>query len=133
MANQSVEDYKRRLERVARAAAEAGFAEVMNGAREIGSAMKRAVPRDKGVLADSIRIEFDGNMGRAFIKAGGPTTTRPVRSGGPDYDYARAQEYGTTEQPAQPFFFPTLRLMKKTVRGKIDRAIKKAIEAEMGK
>jgi HK97 gp10 family phage protein len=133
MANASVAAYKQKLERVAMAAAKAGYGAVLTKAREIGGAMKSAVPRDKGTLAASIRLETDANNLRATIKAGGPTTTRPVRSGGPDYDYARAQEFGTSDQPANPFFFPAWRLGRKGARSAINRAMKQAIEAEMGK
>jgi HK97 gp10 family phage protein len=133
VANRSVEDYKRRLARVARAGAQAGYGALLQGAREIGQAMKAAVPRDKGTLADSIRLETDDYNGRVRIKAGGEKTTRPVRSGGPDYDYALGQEWGNSQTPAQPFFYPVWRLMRKSVRSKINREMKRAIEAEMGK
>jgi hypothetical protein len=127
--NPSVEDYKQRLMRVAAAAANAGYAAALQGAREIGQAMKAAVPRDKGTLAESIRLETDDYNGRVAIKAGGPTTTRPVRKGASvKYDYALGQEYGNAQNPAQPFFWPNWRLHRKSARSRINRAMKKAIE-----
>jgi hypothetical protein len=44
------------------------------------------------------------------------------------YDYALAQEFGTKEHPANPFFYPTWRLLRKRARSRINRAMKKAIE-----
>ena len=50
------------------------------------------------------------------IRAGGATTTTQI-AGGKSYDYARAVEYGTEKGvQAQPFFFPSYRLMRKKMR-----------------
>jgi len=113
---------------VAEAAGRAGYAEALQGAREIGAAMKNAVPRNTGKLADSIRLETDAQGGRVWIKAGGSATMTANHT-----DYALHQEFGTKEMPANPFFYPIWRLYKKSTRSKIDRAMKKAIEAEMSK
>jgi hypothetical protein len=120
--------FKARLRRVVNAAIPAAYKAALTSAREIGGAMKMAVPRDEGVLAASIRLETEEPR-RVKIRAGGPTTTRPVRNGvTAKYDYALAQEFGTKEHPANPFFYPTWRLLRKRARSRINRAMKKAIE-----
>jgi HK97 gp10 family phage protein len=126
--NASVEDYKARLERVARAAAVAGYNAAENAATEIGRSMKAAVPRRTGKLAESIRLETDAHNGRVFIKAGGDKTQTENHT-----DYAMHQEYGTSRMPANPFFWPAWRLGRKTARRRIDKAMKDAIEGEMQK
>ncbi|MEP7457069.1 HK97-gp10 family putative phage morphogenesis protein [Phyllobacterium sp. SB3] len=48
---------------------------------------------------------------------------------GPDgFDNALAQEYGTADMPASPFFWPSVNTTKKRVKSRIDRAISKAID-----
>ena len=47
-----------------------------------------------------------------------------------DFDYALAQEFGTAEADAQPFFWPSVNTLKKRVRRRIDRAIGKAVKEE---
>lgn len=100
-------------------------------AEDMANTMRAVVPVDKGVLKASIRIEPGKFPGQVYIKAGGPTTTKQVRqgSGSATYDYALAQEFGTAEHGAQPFFWPSYRLKKKrarrAIKSRVTRAIKK--------
>jgi HK97 gp10 family phage protein len=80
-----------------------------------------------GNLAKSLRIEPGKKETVVVIKAGGPTTTRQG-GGGKSYDYARAVEFGTEHVAAQPFFFPSYRLMKKKMRSAMKRKITKRIK-----
>jgi HK97 gp10 family phage protein len=77
-------------------------------------------------LANSIRKEPGRKETVVVVRAGGATTT--VQHGGRPYDYARAVEFGTEKTPAQPFFFPTYRLMKKKMRSAMSRKITKRIK-----
>ena len=89
--------------------------------------MKGSVPH--GVtdnLANSIRKEEGKKETVIVIRAGGATTT--VQHGGRSYDYARAIEFGRENVPAQPFFFPSYRLMKKNMRSAMRRKITKRIK-----
>lgn len=79
-----------------------------------------------GHLAGSIRKQPGGKPTVVRVMAGGAATT--VGSGGKKYDYARAVEFGTTKMPAQPFFFPTFRLMRKRMRSAMRRKISKTIK-----
>lgn len=51
-----------------------------------------------------------------------------IYAGGGDAFYARFQEFGTVKMPANPFFFPVWRARKRRVKGRISRAISKAIK-----
>jgi HK97 gp10 family phage protein len=129
MANASVEAYKRRLMRIPEEVRKAAFEALAKNVQETANAMKAAAPRDDGTLAESVRIEFDPSNVRATIRAGGPTTTRPVREGtSVTYDYALAQEFGTEKMPANPFFWTMYRLYKKSRRPAVKRAMTKAIK-----
>ncbi|MGY3609929.1 MULTISPECIES: HK97-gp10 family putative phage morphogenesis protein [unclassified Bradyrhizobium] len=61
------------------------------------------------------------------IVAGGRLTIRPSVSSKP-YDYARADEFGTVNMRAQPFFFPTYRLNKKKMISAMKRKIRASIK-----
>jgi len=116
-------------------------AEIFRQAGELAGAMKTAVPHKAGTLQASIRVEA-GTRSRmaALVRAGGRSTTQQVGTGffsafsaavrgRGDYDYAIAQEFGTSKHPAQPFFFPTYRAKKRAIR----KAIKDRAKAEIGK
>lgn len=102
-------------------------------AEAIAAQQRSMVPVANGTLRDSIRVEpfTKGGIG-ALIHAGGPTTTKPVRAGqSATYDYALAQELGTQDQLAQPFFYPGFRRKKSAAKGRASRAVKKAVEKAM--
>ena len=79
-----------------------------------------------GNLAGSIRVEQTRRPTVVRVRAGGPTTT--VTTEKHPYDYARAVEFGTHRMSAEPFFFPTYRLMKKSMRSSMRRKITKTIK-----
>jgi HK97 gp10 family phage protein len=128
--NASVADYQRRLQAAARAAVTAAYQQTLIEARQIAQAMKSAVPRgETGDLAESIRIETEAEKGAVHIKAGSGDTRDPNSS----YNYARAQEFGTTRMSANPFFFPTFRLLAPAARRRMNKAAKEAMETAFGK
>jgi HK97 gp10 family phage protein len=99
-------------------------------ANVLAGKMKANAPKDDGDLTASIRVdEFDrGGIG-AVVKAGGPLTTKPVREGqSATYDYALAAELGTQEQLASPFFYPTYRRERRSIRAKASKAVRDAVE-----
>lgn len=51
-----------------------------------------------------------------------------IYAGGGDAFYAKFHEFGTVKMPANPFFFPVWRARRKRVKGRISRAISKAIK-----
>lgn len=132
-----VKDFERRMAAIPSAVKKAAFQALEKYANQMFSSMKAAVPVDEGTLRDSIRMEKDPEKVRITIRAGGPTTQRAVRKGARNkktgkavtYDYARAQEFGTHEMPANPFFWPSYRLFRKPMRAAAKRAMTKAIKS----
>ena len=99
-------------------------------ANSLAELQRKYVPVKSGALRDSIRVEpfSKGGIG-AIVKAGGPTTTKPVRKGqSATYDYAMAQELGTQEMLAQPFFFPAYRQSKTKIKRHASKAVRQAVE-----
>ncbi|TKT78421.1 HK97-gp10 family putative phage morphogenesis protein [Aquamicrobium sp. LC103] len=123
---------RRRLERIPDAIRKRAKADLMLGGREINMLQRSLAPKDDGVLVGTIRTEQlpDPEIG-VEIKAGGPETTKPVRNSekgnAPEYDYALAQEHGTENMQANPFFYPAYRLKKKQVQRSVRRGVRKAL------
>jgi HK97 gp10 family phage protein len=116
------------IKRVVAATLPAAYEAAVKAAEQIANNMRAAASVKSGKLRDSIRIELRPPFG-VRILAGGPSTTKPVRKGQTaTYDYALAQEFGTREERARPFFYPMWRLNKRAARSRINRAMKKAIE-----
>ena len=117
-----------KLPKSAKIKLQAGMTESANA---LATNMRARVAVKEGTLRDSIRVEPRKQKGLigALIKAGGPTTTKPVRKGqSAQYDYAMAQELGTQDMLAQPFFFPEYRRAKSSIKRRASRAVKEAVE-----
>lgn len=100
-------------------------------ANEMADLMRSRVPVKDGALKASIRVERRKNpeIIGALIKAGGPTTTVPVRNGqSPTYDYAMAQELGVQHMLANPFFYPSYRQKKSSVKRRASKAVRDAVQ-----
>ncbi len=129
-----LEKMMRRLERIPDEVRRRTKAELMLGGREINMLQRSLVPKDDLTLAGTIRSEPlpDPQIG-VVILAGGEATTKPVREtekgNSPEYDYALAQEFGTEEMPANPFFRPAIRVKKKQVRNRVRAAARKALRS----
>jgi HK97 gp10 family phage protein len=129
-----IEKMMRRLERIPDEVRRRTKAELMLGGREINMLQRSLVPKDDLTLASTIRSEPlpDPQIG-VVILAGGEATTKPVREtekgNSPEYDYALAQEFGTEEMPANPFFRPAIRVKKKLVRKRVRAAARKSLRS----
>lgn len=101
-------------------------------AQQLMEMQKRFVPEDSGELRDSIRSEPGKHEFAIVVRAGGETTTKPIRKAKNgskvEYDYALAQEFGTERMPANPFFWPAYRTLRKPMRARVNRAIRKVIK-----
>lgn len=105
-------------------------AEITKSAEDMANLMRSRAPVRSGALRDSIKVtNFSrGGIG-AVITAGGAATTKPVRNGqSATYDYALANELGTQDMLAQPFFYPSYRQRRPKVRRGMTKAVKAAIE-----
>jgi hypothetical protein len=79
-------------------------------ADDLANAIRSAARSRSGKLAGSVRVRRGRNTLELFVEAGGSATTKEVRTGsGEPYDYALAQEFGNSHQPAHPFFYNTHR------------------------
>jgi HK97 gp10 family phage protein len=64
-----------------------------------------------------------------LVQAGGELTTKEVREGsGVEYDYALGFEFGTSRQPARPFFYNTYHARKDDIQDAIDQAASEVIK-----
>lgn len=118
-----------RLPSVVKGAIRAALAE---SAEEIANLARSLVPVDSGDLKKSIGWTY-GKAPRgtitlatlAYSKSGDLTVT--IYAGNDEAFYARWVEFGTKSgNPAQPFFFPSYRALRRRARSKVSRAINKA-------
>lgn len=104
------------------------------GAEELVSMMKRLAPIDTGDLQMSISWTWGAAPKGSVVLAKSAPDSKGMRitifAGSKEAFYARWQEFGTTEMPANPFFFPSWRALRKRIRSRIVRNMKKAIQAE---
>lgn len=131
-----------RVPDIARAAAAQAMEE---GAALIVAEMKQAAPvlkkpsknRQAGALRDSIGWTWGevpaGSFTIADIRSGKnrgeqyATLRLKIYAGSREAFYARWQEFGTTEHPAQPFFFSVWKKHRAKFRARIRAEVRKAI------
>lgn len=91
------------------------------------------VPVRTGALRDSLRAVAPGDLPPRYSqggKASGKAIAWLVTVGNSAVRYAHFVEFGTaTGSPAQPYFFPAYRLIKRRHRGRVTRAINKTLKA----
>lgn len=136
-----------RLAKVPDIARDAAAKAMEEGAELIVQEMKKAAPvlkdttnkrRRPGALRDSINWTWGdvpaGSFTIADIRSGKnageqyATLRIKIYAGSREAFYARWQEFGTKEQPAQPFFFPIWKAHRAKFRGRIRKAVKAAIK-----
>jgi HK97 gp10 family phage protein len=124
MANESVEKFRRLTVAMQKEVFAEAVSELNRQADGLVDQMKRVVARGKsGHLADSIRKVQGTKPTIVRIVAGGVSTRRQKTMHSGDFDYARAVEFGTLKMHAEPFFFPTYRLLRKRMRSSMKRKI----------
>lgn len=122
------------FDRIARAPREAVLPALMKSGNELAAAQKALAEtsRDSGALIDSIEVTAPGQHTPPFSQPGGSRvageTEVLVTVGNEDVRYAHLVEYGTARAEAQPFFWPALRLLRKRLQNRINRAAKKAVK-----
>lgn len=137
--------FRARLNRVSSAARQAAVVAMEQGAEELVEAMRRMAPvlkkpdpdRRAGALRDSIRWTWGsapkGAMVLDRLDSGRETAEMRITiyAGNKEAFYARFVEFGTrTGIPAQPFFYPAYRSLRRRIRARITREIRKAIQQE---
>lgn len=108
------------------------------GAAEIVAEMKRLAPVESGKLRDSINWTWGdvpaGSFTIADIRSGKnageqyATLRIKIYAGSREAYYARWQEFGTKNHPAQPFFFVSWKAQRAKFRKRIRDAVKTAIK-----
>lgn len=87
--------------------------------RDLSAAIARSAPvsedEDPGQLRRSVGYKVEG-------------TKVTVKAGGDEAPHALHVEHGTRKMTAQPFFFPTYRLMKKRLWSRYGRALTKRVK-----
>ena len=125
--NKSVEAFAKLTEDMQMQIHADAVAELNAQADALVSRMKSVAPAGPtGKLASSIRKEATRRPTIVRVRAGGGATL--ITTEQHPYDYARAVEFGTHKMSAEPFFFPTYRLMKKSMRATMRRKITKTIK-----
>ena len=125
---------------------------IRDEAEGLAAAIRAEAPRDTGALVDSVQVRRKKHDLELEVTAGGATTTRSYdrrtgyerevvidgrsnegiakREGGDSvsYDYALANEYGTEDQTAQPFFYPTVRARRDGINERISEKVREVLE-----
>lgn len=93
-------------------------------ADDLAAAIKAEAPVATGALRDSVKVRRRRGELELEVTAGGETTSKEIRKGsGEEFDYALALEYGTVNEPAQPFFYNTARELMPDIQDNIAQAV----------
>lgn len=135
MAKRDLQDLIRRLKAIPKQVRDDIQPAIDKSARELAARIEYLAPiddEDGGTLKQSVKVTHSDVPLAARISAGGTDTTKHTKGG--DFDYALGVEYGTTEAPMQPFFWPSVRdpRMKNRNRRRVNTAINKAIKKAWG-
>ncbi|RZN10291.1 hypothetical protein CWO91_13950 [Bradyrhizobium genosp. SA-3] len=83
---------------------------------------------ETGALEASCTVAQGENELEYLVQAGVDMTTKEVRDGsGVEYDYALAFEFGTSRQPARPFFYSTYNAMRDDMQQAINDAVSEVL------
>lgn len=147
MPNYSVQRFQAVLALLPQAAKTELLTGLREEARTVAGKIKQNARQGKtGRLKESVRIEYDAKDLSVKIKAGGPLTTVQARSGigvvgrlsaalrgrSTSFDYALANEFGTSKESGNKFFYGTWRAERKKARRKISGRIRKVIRRTYG-
>ncbi len=131
MASAQLERLQRRLEAIPKEVREAVQPALLKSGNELAATMQHLAPVETGALRDSIAVTGPGQATPPYSQPGGSTVVPEnavmVTAGNSEVRYAHLAEYGTTAAPAQPFFWPSYRLLKKRLQNRIKRAVGKAV------
>lgn len=104
---------------------------LVKGAEEIAATQRQLAPEDTGDLKDSITVTPPGGTTPPYSQPGGSRVAKEneaiVTAGGTDVRYPHLVEHGTSQSPAQPFFWPGFRLTRTRAQNRIKRSIRKAV------
>lgn len=87
--------------------------------------------KDSGALISSVAVTSGGDV-TPLGDVVGPLAVA-VTAGNSEVDYGLHVEFGTVHSHAEPFFWPAYRASKRRVKGRIKRAIAKAVKESWNK
>lgn len=123
---------EKRLLAIPKAVREAVHPALTRSGEELQGAMQGLAPKDTGALIESITVTPPGGTTPPYSQPGGSTTVPDnqvmITVGNASVRYPHLVEYGTRHAPAQPFFWPAFRLLKKRLENRIKRAIRRAVK-----
>lgn len=119
--------FQRRMRAIPKVVREQTAIAVVKGAEEVADLQRTLVPVDDADLRESIEVH---KPGQAFKDKQVRETQAIISAGDETAFYPKWVEFGTTAQPAQPFFFPAYRLLRKRVTARIRRVMNKAIREQ---
>jgi HK97 gp10 family phage protein len=125
--NASVERFKKLTEDFRKEVHDLAVAELNAQAKDLAQTIESVAPVHEGTLKTTVKVVPGKTDTVVRVVAGGKLTVRPSVSSKP-YDYSRADEFGTVNMPAKPFFFPTYRLRKKKIKASMKRKITASIK-----
>lgn len=121
----------KRLERIPEKVKEAVAPALAKSGGELVDKAQHLAPHLSGALEESITMTPGGQMTPAYSQPGGSTLVPEgavaVTVGNEHVRYGHLVEYGTEHAPAQPYFWPSYRLLKKRMGMRIKRALSKAV------
>ncbi|PRX11235.1 UNVERIFIED_ORG: HK97 gp10 family phage protein [Martelella mediterranea] len=128
---------KKRLNAIPKDVREAVAPDLLKSGNELAATMKQLAPEDSGDLKDSIAVTGPGQQTPAYSQPGGsktlPENAVAVTVGNEEVRYPHLVEYGTSKTDAQPYFWPSVRLLKKRITNRTKRAVSKAVRKHWGK
>lgn len=129
--NDGLDDLMRAFDRVRTAPRQQIMKALLASGNELADAQQHLAPKDTHALANSISVTGPGETTPPYSQPGGSRvageTEVIVTAGNTDVRYAHLVEYGTSKTEPQPFFWPALRLLRKRLQQRIDRAGRKAV------
>lgn len=131
--------FQERMRAIPKAAREAVQPALVKSADEIAASVRTLAEssRDTGALIDSVHVTKPGERTPPYSQPGGSKVAGELEAvvtvGNSEVRYGHLVEYGTVEAPAQPFFWPAVRLNRKRSTNRIKRAVAKAVKENWGK
>lgn len=131
-----IKRFQQRMQAIPKAVRKATEPALMTSAYEIADMAEQLAPEDTGDLKGSIAVTGPGQQTPPYSQPGGahtvPENAAAITAGNSDVRYPHLLEYGTSHHPAQPFFWPAYRMLKKRSASRIKRAMTKAVKDNWG-
>lgn len=132
---------QQRMAMIPRRVREAVKPELVKQGNDLAVTMRILAPDDPATgepdLRTSIALTEPGGRTPPYSQPGGsmivPENAVAVTVGNSDVRYPHLVEYGTQKAPAQPFFWPAVRMQRKKMTTAIKRAISRAVRDNWGK